>query len=62
MVIGEASLDEKQLPENYGVAIDEVLRHKPSSSKGRYLKRTTAYAPSRECGIAARILWASGVS
>ncbi len=42
MVIGEASFDEKQLAENYGVAIDEVPRHKPSSSKDRYLKKTTA--------------------
>jgi large subunit ribosomal protein L1 len=41
MVIGKASFDEKQLVENYGAALDEVLRHKPSSSKGRYLKKVT---------------------
>jgi len=40
-VIGKASFDEKQLAENYGAALDEVLRHKPSSSKGRYLKKVT---------------------
>src|SRR5437588_6399487 len=40
-VIGKASFDEKALVENYGAAIDEVLRHKPSSSKGRYLKKVT---------------------
>jgi large subunit ribosomal protein L1 len=40
-VIGKASFDEKALVENYGAAIDEVLRHKPSSSKGRYLKKIT---------------------
>ena len=40
-VIGKASFDEKQLVENYGAALDEVLRHKPSSSKGRYLKKIT---------------------
>ena len=40
-VIGKASFDSKQLAENYGAAIDEVLRHKPSSSKGRYLKKIT---------------------
>ena len=40
-VIGKASFDEKQLAENYGAALDEVLRHKPSSSKGRYLKKIT---------------------
>src|SRR5215470_1285663 len=38
-VIGKASFDEKKLAENYGAALDEVLRAKPSSSKGRYLKK-----------------------
>lgn len=41
MVIGKASFDEEKLVENYGAAIDEVLRVKPSSSKGRYLKKIT---------------------
>lgn len=41
LIIGKASFDEKQLAENYGAALDEVLRHKPSSSKGRYLKKVT---------------------
>jgi large subunit ribosomal protein L1 len=40
-VIGKASFDETRLAENYGAAIDEVLRHKPSTSKGRYLKKVT---------------------
>ncbi|KAA8955021.1 MAG: 50S ribosomal protein L1, partial [Mycobacterium sp.] len=40
-VIGKASFDEKSLAENYGAAIDEVLRLKPSASKGRYLKKVT---------------------
>src|ERR1700761_819839 len=40
-VIGKASFDEKNLVENYGAAIDEVLRLKPSSSKGRYLRKIT---------------------
>ncbi len=40
-VIGKASFDEKNLVENYGAALDEVLRLKPSTSKGRYLKRIT---------------------
>src|ERR1700722_14284790 len=40
-VIGKASFDEKNLVENYGAALEEVLRHKPSSSKGRYLKKVT---------------------
>jgi large subunit ribosomal protein L1 len=40
-IIGKASFDEKKLAENYGAALDEVLRAKPSSSKGRYLKKVT---------------------
>ena len=40
-VIGKASFDDTQLAENYGAALDEVLRAKPSSSKGRYLKKVT---------------------
>ncbi|MDT5092136.1 MAG: large subunit ribosomal protein [Mycobacterium sp.] len=41
MVIGKASFDERKLVENYGAALDEVLRAKPSASKGRYLKKVT---------------------
>ena len=41
LIIGKASFDEKKLVENYGAALDEVLRAKPSSSKGRYLKKVT---------------------
>jgi large subunit ribosomal protein L1 len=40
-VIGKASFDQKSLVENYGAALEEVLRHKPSSSKGRYLRKIT---------------------
>src|SRR3569833_1168588 len=40
-IIGKASFDEKALAENYGAALDEILRAKPSSSKGRYLKKVT---------------------
>jgi large subunit ribosomal protein L1 len=40
-VIGKASFDENKLVENYGAAIDEVMRAKPSASKGRYLKKIT---------------------
>jgi large subunit ribosomal protein L1 len=38
-IIGKASFSEDQLVENYGAALAEVLRLKPSSSKGRYVKR-----------------------
>ena len=41
IIIGKASFDEKKLVENYGAALDEILRAKPSSSKGRYLKKVT---------------------
>jgi large subunit ribosomal protein L1 len=41
LVIGKASFDEDKLIENYGAALDEVLRAKPTASKGRYLKKVT---------------------
>jgi large subunit ribosomal protein L1 len=40
-VIGKASFGSEQLIENYFAALDEVLRLKPSSSKGRYIKKIT---------------------
>ncbi|MEI7055846.1 50S ribosomal protein L1 [Nocardioides sp. CCNWLW239] len=40
-IIGKASFSEAQLAENYAAALEEVLRLKPSSSKGRYLKKVT---------------------
>ena len=40
-VIGKASFTTEQLVENYAAALDEVLRLKPSSSKGRYLTKVT---------------------
>ncbi len=40
-VIGKASFSAEQLAENYGAALDEVLRLKPASSKGRYVKKIT---------------------
>jgi large subunit ribosomal protein L1 len=39
LIIGKASFSPEQLVENYGAALDEVLRAKPSSAKGRYLKK-----------------------
>jgi large subunit ribosomal protein L1 len=38
-IIGKTSFAEAQLVENYGAALDEVLRLKPSASKGRYVKK-----------------------
>ena len=40
-IIGKASFSNEQLQQNYFAALDEVLRLKPSSSKGRYLKKIT---------------------
>jgi len=41
LVIGKASFSESQLVENYAAALDEVVRAKPSTAKGRYLKKIT---------------------
>jgi large subunit ribosomal protein L1 len=41
LVIGKTSFGETQLVENYAAALDEVLRLKPSASKGLYLKKIT---------------------
>jgi large subunit ribosomal protein L1 len=41
LVIGKASFTPEQLVENYGAALDEVLRSKPSASKGKFLKKVT---------------------
>ncbi|MFE1593632.1 MULTISPECIES: 50S ribosomal protein L1 [Nocardia] len=40
-VIGKASFDDAKLVENYGAALDEILRVKPSTAKGRYVKKIT---------------------
>ncbi|MEU6662268.1 50S ribosomal protein L1 [Streptomyces sp. NPDC046821] len=38
-IIGKVSFDDNQLVENYGAALDEILRLKPSAAKGRYIKK-----------------------
>jgi large subunit ribosomal protein L1 len=40
-IIGKASFSQAQLAENYAAALEEVLRLKPASSKGRYIKKVT---------------------
>jgi len=40
-IIGKTSFSDTQLIQTYAAAIDEVQRLKPSSSKGRYLKKAT---------------------
>ena len=38
-LIGKASFSAEALADNYAAAIDEVMRSKPASSKGRYIKK-----------------------
>ena len=40
-IIGKASFDQDKLQENFDAALEEVLRLKPSSSKGRYISKAT---------------------
>ncbi|MDQ6851069.1 MAG: 50S ribosomal protein L1 [Actinomycetota bacterium] len=41
LIIGKASFSSQQLVENYGAALDEVLRAKPAAAKGRYLRKVS---------------------
>jgi large subunit ribosomal protein L1 len=41
LVIGKASFDEQRLLENYAAVIEELVRAKPSATKGRYLRTVT---------------------
>jgi large subunit ribosomal protein L1 len=40
-IIGKASFDQEKLEENFSAVVDEILRLKPSSSKGRYISKAT---------------------
>jgi len=40
-VVGKAAFSQDQLSENIKAAIDEIVRSKPSSSKGRYITKGT---------------------
>ena len=42
VIIGKTSFTPEQLAQNYGVVYDEILRMKPSSAKGKYVKSITA--------------------
>ncbi len=47
-VVGKAGFTEEQLGENLKAAIDEILRAKPSASKGRYIQKgavSTTFGP-----------------
>jgi large subunit ribosomal protein L1 len=41
LVIGKRSFEEQRLLENYLTVVDEILRAKPSTAKGKYLKSAT---------------------
>jgi large subunit ribosomal protein L1 len=41
MAIGKASFPDDQLLDNYSAVIDEIIRAKPSSSKGKYIRSAT---------------------
>jgi len=47
-IIGKTAFTEEQLQENLKAALDEIMRLKPSSSKGRYLQKgslSTTFGP-----------------
>lgn len=47
-IVGKASFGAEQLSENIQVALDEIVRLKPSSSKGRYIQKgvvSTTFGP-----------------
>jgi large subunit ribosomal protein L1 len=41
LVVGKKSFDEKQLIDNYLAVVEEILRAKPSTAKGKYIKTLT---------------------
>lgn len=41
VILGKVSFTPEQLAENYGVVYDEILRMKPASAKGKYVKSIT---------------------
>jgi large subunit ribosomal protein L1 len=41
LVIGKRSFDERALVENFNAVVDEILRAKPATAKGRYVKSVT---------------------
>ena len=40
-IVGKSSFADQQLLDNYTAALEEVLRLKPSASKGRYVRKVT---------------------
>ena len=52
LIIGKKSFEERNLLENYMVVVDELLKAKPASAKGRYIK---SLAVSSTMGPSVRI-------
>ena len=48
--IGKVSFDTAALVENYSSVLDEIIRAKPSSAKGKYLKSIT-FASTMGVGV-----------
>jgi large subunit ribosomal protein L1 len=44
LVIGKASFEPRQLVENYGAVLEELIRQRPAAAKGRYLRSITVSA------------------
>ena len=54
-VVGKAGFTAEQLEENFKAAIDEVVRAKPASSKGRYIQKasiSTTFGPGIPLDVA----------
>ena len=55
-VVGKASFTAEQLDENFKAALEEIVRLKPSSSKGRYIQKgavSTTFGPGIPLDVAA---------
>jgi len=54
-IVGKAGFTEEQLSENLRAALDEILRAKPASSKGRYIQKgsvSTTFGPGIPLDVA----------
>jgi large subunit ribosomal protein L1 len=54
-IVGKASFTAEQLGENITAALDEVVRLKPSSAKGRYIQKgavSTTFGPGIPLDVA----------
>ncbi len=61
VILGKGSFSAKQLVENYGAVLEELVRQRPAAAKGRYLRSiavSTSQGPSiRIDGQRTRDLW-----